>query len=405
MPKPTKDDLLLLAIWLLVAGLIGGLSYVNPNQFTSPDSTYYLAFAGWLVGLDGNRYGHVSTGWDGTFPLGYPLLIGLLAKATGLSLLVASKVLNVGLVAVFLLIWRRRLGARRAVWVGSVLLLGGFVRILTYTWSEWTFLVLLLEWAWFMGHQTALPTYATAARLLLVTMGLFLLRYVGGYVVIVYGLQALWTYTRGAYGQASRDVFRQRIGPDVLYVAFSVGLMLGYFYLNARITPSAYGGERFYETAETIWDKLLLIAIALPNELLLLRDYVIGEPTSLVWLGLVIQLGLGSWGWRIVWEKRATLPDELPAEKAMLNWLLLSAGVYLTILFTMRLFSPFNGPNARLMAPVTLPFLWLLAQYFSRWTNVISRRQLGFWWTILLLCSWLQLLPQADLLGKLGLGK
>ena len=402
MSKPAQPDLLLIAIWLLLAGLIGGLSYLNPNHFTSPDSTYYLAFAGWIVGLDGNQYGHVSTGWDGTFPLGYPLLIGGLARATGLSLLVASKVLNVVLVAVFLLIWRRRLGARRAVWVGSVLLLGGFIRILTYTWSEWVFLVLLLEWAWFTGHQTALPTYATAARLLGLTMGLFLLRYVGGYVVIVYGLQALWTYALGAYGQSGRDVFRQRIGPDVLYGLFSVGLMLGYFYLNGLLTPSAYGGERFYETSETIWDKLLLIAIAIPNELLLLRDYIIGEPTSLVWLGLLIQLGLGSWGWHIVSQKRASLPDELPTEKAMLNGLLLSAGVYLAILFTMRLFSPFNGPNARLMAPVTLPFLWLLAQYISRWTNVISRRKLGFWWVLLLLGSWLQLLPQADLLGKLG---
>ncbi|MBO0934809.1 hypothetical protein [Fibrella aquatilis] len=396
---------LLFAIWLLLGGLIGGLSYVNPNHFTSPDSTYYLAFAGWLVGLDGNRYGHVSTGWDGTFPLGYPLLIGLLARATGLSLLVASKVLNVGLVGIFLLIWRRRLGARRAVWVGSVLLLGGFVRILTYTWSEWAFLILLLEWAWFIGHQTTLPTYATTTRLLVLTMCLFLLRYVGGYVVIVYGLHALWTYARGAYGQPGRDVFRQRIGPDALYGLVSVGFMLGYFYLNALLTPSAYGGERFYETAETLGDKLLLIAIALPNELLLLRDYIIGEPSSLVWLGLFMQLGLGIWGWRIISDKRATLPGELPTERAMLNWLLLSAGVYLAILFIMRLFSPFNGPNARLMAPITLPFLWLLAQYISRWTNVISRRQLGFWWTILLLCSWLQLLPQVDLLGKLGLGR
>ncbi len=405
MPKLAQHDALLLAIWLLLAGLIGGLSYLNPNHFTSPDSTYYLAFAGWLVGLDGNQYGHVSTGWDGTFPLGYPLLIGLLARGTGVSLLVASKVLNVGLVAVFLVIWRRRLGARRAVWVGSVLLLGGFVRILAYTWSEWVFLILLLEWAWFMGHQNGMPTYATSARLLVLTMALFLLRYVGGYVVIVYGLQALWAYARGTHGQSGWDVMKQRIGPDALYVAFSVVLMVGYFYLNARLTPSAYGGDRFYETAETMGQKLFLITIAIPNELLLLRDYVVGEPSFLVWIGLLLQAGLFVWGWQIVSGKRDTLPALIDNEKGMLNWLLLSAGIYLTILFTMRLFSPFNGPNARLMAPVTLPFLWLLAQYISQWTNVISRRQLGFWWAVLLLCSLLQLLPQAGLLGKLGLGR
>jgi hypothetical protein len=405
MPKPAQNDLLLFAIWLLLAGLIGGLSYLNPNHFTSPDSTYYLAFAGWLVGLDGNQYGHVSTGWDGTFPPAYPLLIGLLARGTGVSLLVASKMLNVGLVAAFLLIWRRRLGARRAVWVGSVLLLGGFVRILAYTWSEWAFLILLLEWAWFMGHQDRLPTYTTSAWLLALTMGLFLLRYVGGYVVIVYGLRALWTYARGTHGQSGRDVMRQRIGPDALYIGVSVLMMLGYFYLNALLTPSAYGGERFYETSETIWDKLFLIAVSIPNELLLFRDYIVGEPVFLVWVGLFIQLSLFVWAWSLFSSKRATVPNADDSEKATLRWLFLAAGTYLVILFTMRLFSPFNGPNARLMAPVTLPFLWLLAQYISRWTNVISRRKLGIWWAVLLLCSWLQLLPQADLLGKLGLGK
>lgn len=395
----------MLAIWLLLTGLVAGLSYVNPNHFTSPDSTYYLAFAGWLVGLDGNQYGHVSTGWDGTFPLGYPLLIGLLARVTGVSLLVASKVLNVGLVAVFLFIWRRRLGARRAAWVGSILLLGGFVRLLTYTWSEWAFLILLLEWAWFIGHQDRLPSYSTAARLLLLTMGLFLLRYVGGYVVIGYGLQALWTYARGAYGQSGRAVFRQRIGPDMFYVGFSVVLMIGYFYLNALLTPSAYGGERFYETAETMAQKLFLIAIALPNELLLFRDYVPNEPNFLVWVGLFSQAVFFVWAWQFMTDKKATLPTGLLLEKSMLNWLLLLAGVYLTILFTMRLFSPFNGPNARLMAPVTLPFLWLLALYISRWNDVTNRQKLGYWWTLVLLFSWLQLLPQADLLAKLGVGR
>lgn len=395
-----QDDGWLVALWLLIGGLIGGLSYVNPNHFVSPDSTYYLSFAGWLTGLDGNQYGHVSEGWDGTFPLGYPLLIGLLAKLTGTSLLVASKLLNVLLTGVFLLSWRQRIGARRALWAGSLLLLGGFLRLLLYTWSEWAFLILLLEWAWLLSQPVEEPATAErlryVARLLLLTIALFLLRYMGGYVVIVYGLLALKSYWRG--GQA---VMGQRIGFDLLYGFSAIAFMLGYFYLNSLLTPSAYGGSRFYETAETMADKLYLIALAPINEVLLLRDHIPGEPALLVWVGLAVQALLFRWIWPRLTQQRDTLPDWLPADRQVLRILFLSAGTYLTILFTMRLFSPFNGPNARLMAPVTLPLLVWLLVWISRWNNVSARRQLGFWWMVLLAFSWLQLLPQADLWGKL----
>ncbi len=396
-----QDDGWLVALWLLISGLIGLLSYVNPTHFVSPDSTYYLSFAGWLVGLDGNQYGHVSEGWDGTFPLGYPLLIGALAKLTGTSLLVASKLLNILLTGVFLLIWRRRIGARRTIWIGSGLLLGGFLRILTYTWSEWTFLLLLLEWAWFLSQPTdteptTIAHYRYVAKLFLLTMSLFLIRYVGGYVVIVYGILALATYWRMGW-----SVARQRIWPDLVYGFSSVVFMLGYLYLNSRLTASPYGGERFVETSETVGEKLYLIALALVNELLLVRDYIPGEPTLLVWLGLVMQVALFWWLWPRIKRQRDTLPDWLPVDDQWLRVLLLSAGTYLVILFTMRLFSPFSGPNARLMAPATLPFIVLLAFWISQWSNVLARRQLGYWWTVVLLCSWLQLLPQADFWAKL----
>lgn len=395
------DDGWLVALWVLIGALAGSLSYVNPTHFVSPDSTYYLSFAGWLVGLDGNQYGHVSDGWDGTFPLGYPLLVGTLAKGTGTSLLVASKLLNVLLTGVFFFIWRQRIGARRTLWIGSVLLLGGFLRLLLYTWSEWAFLILLLEWVWFVSQPepTAMTTATRlryVARLLLLTMGLFLLRYVGGYVVGVYGLLALGTYRRVGWEQA-----RQRIWPDLAYGLVSVAFMMGYFYLNSLLTPSAYGGDRFYETAETMGDKLYLIAVALINELLLLRDYIPGEPVLPVLIGITLQLGLIRWIWPRLKQQRDTLPDWGEHERSLWRILLLSAGTYLAILFMMRLFSPFNGPNARLMAPATFPLLVLAALWISRWNNVLARRQLGRWWAVLLLCSWLQLLPQADLWGKL----
>lgn len=384
------------ALWLLLTGLITGLSLLNPTHYLSVDSHYYLSMAGWLVGLNGDQYGHVSAGWESTFPVGYPLLIGALARLTGTSLLVASKLVQSLLIGGFLLIWQRRLGSNTALWMGSVLLLGGFVRILVYTWSEWAFLVVLLEVYWLVGQRTQPPDYAHSLHLWLLTMGGFLLRYVGGFVVIVYGLQAIGTYWR-----AGRLGIRRRVGPDLLYMSLSVGAMLGYFGLNQYLTGSPYGGERFVETTETFWSKLCLIALSLTNELLLLRDYVPGEPAALVGVACLVQLGLLVWLWRIVRPRRATLlPPDAPLRRLLRMWAWVSA-TYLAILYGLRLVSPFSGPNARMMAVVSVPLLMGIAAWVSRFPNPTLRRQLARWWLVLLLASWLQLLPQADLTDKL----
>ncbi|MBO0948054.1 hypothetical protein [Fibrella forsythiae] len=396
-----QDDGWLGAQWLLISSLIVWLTYINPTHYLSPDSTYYLSFAGWLVGLDGNQYGHVATGWDGTFPLGYPLLIGTLAIATGTSLLVASKLLNIVLTGVFLAIWRQRIGARRALWIGSLLVLGSSVRMLTYTWSEWAFLILLLEWSWFMSQpvepiRSGRAQYRYVGILLLLTIGLFLLRYVGGYVVIVYGLMALASYRRTGWAVA-----RLRIGADLAYGISMAAFMLGYFFLNSQLSTSPYGGERFYETDETIWEKVYLMVLAPMNELLLLRDYIPGEPALLVLVGLLAQVALIGWIGSRLKPQRDTLPDWKQTDRQWLRVLLFSAGTYLTLLFALRFISPFNGPNARLMAPATVPLLSVAMVWISRWNNVSARRQLGYWWAMFLLCSWLQLLPQVDLWEKL----
>lgn len=390
----------LVGLWLLLAALVAGLTIINPNHFVSVDSQYYLSKAGWLVGLDGDQYGHKAVGWEGDFPIGYPLLIGVLARLTGLSLLVSSKLVNLLFVGLFLVIWRRRVGAVSAAWMGSVLLLGGYVRIITYTWSECVFLVLLLEWFWIVRAIRAQPPdqngqYRPAIRLLLLTIALFSLRYAGSFFVVAYGLMTGVTYGRGGW-----SVVRRRIGPDLVYGLLAGVFILGTFYLNSRLSPWPLGTERFYEADETVWDKLYLIALAPVNELLLLRDYIIGEPSALFWLGLGLQLVLFGWLWRILQTNRELIVLPSALDKQLFTTWLWASATYLVILCIMRLFSPFSGPNARMMSVVSLPLLMGVACWVSRWPALI-RHRLARWWAVLLLCSWLQLLPQADFWGKL----
>ena len=67
-----KRNLPLLTLWLLICASIAMLTAINPTHYVSTDSQYYLSMAGWLVGLDGDQYGHRATGWITDFPIGYP---------------------------------------------------------------------------------------------------------------------------------------------------------------------------------------------------------------------------------------------------------------------------------------------------------------------------------------------
>ncbi|WP_288424880.1 hypothetical protein [uncultured Spirosoma sp.] len=142
MNRPLQLTLLL----LVTGGLILGLCVVNPNRFTTVDSGYYLQSATNL--LNGQGYVISNNGqlaWNGIFPIGYSILIALSSFLTNLSVLWASKLVNVLAVSLSAIAWQYRIGTIRTLWLLSVWWLGGFLKILVSTWSETVFLVVLAE--------------------------------------------------------------------------------------------------------------------------------------------------------------------------------------------------------------------------------------------------------------------
>lgn len=130
-------------------------------------------------------------------------------------------------------------------------------------------------------------------------------------------------------------------------------------------------------------------------------DGTADKSTALVWLGLLVQMVLLVWLWRTVRPRRATILPPSDIQRQLFTVWVWTSATYLAVVFGMRLVSPFSGPNARLMAVVTLPLLMGVAWWVSRWPNLTLRRQVTRWWVVLLLASWLQLLPQADLVSRL----
>ncbi|QJW89385.1 hypothetical protein HNV11_08300 [Spirosoma taeanense] len=392
--------------WYLLAGfamtglLLAGLVLSNPNHGTSIDSGYYLQSAANL--LAGRGYVVQETGrlvWNGTFPIGYPALIAGLSGLTGLSVLVASKLINGLFLMVSGWVWTRRLGTQRATWMLSVWWLGGFLKLLTYTWSEAVFLVLLAEWVWQLHCLLTAPTPRRTIVLILVGYALFLVRYVGGYVFALTGLLALLSWLSPE--RLSLPIARQRsIGRQLLTASLAGITGLGtYFELNSLFSDSAFGGERFLPT-ESSGQLAWLFGRALLNEGLLIRDFTVGGSDWLAWLGVGLQgvlLSLG--GWRL---RRAYRPMNDERQTATLSQLFVMTGfVYVGVLFILRTLSPFDAPNLRLMAPSTFCLLTAGLLWVGQ-LPVQYQRLIRPYWAMLLLGSWLQLLPQANLNHKLN---
>ncbi len=397
MNRPLQLTLLLLA----TGGLVLGLCVVNPNRFTTVDSGYYLQAATNL--LNGQGYVIRDNGqlvWNGIFPIGYSVLIALSSFLTNLSVLWASKLVNVLAVSLSAIAWLYRIGTTRTLWLLSVWWLGGFLKILASTWSETVFLVVLAEWVWCLFRFLPEPTRWHAARLFLVSCALFLLRYVGGYVVLTtLLLTGLSWLNRQRLERTLRLTFGQ--GALVWLLICSLAALTGfraYFYLNNQLSGSPFGGERFL-TTEPAPVLAQLFGQSLLNELLLIRHYTPNQPAGLTWFGAGLQTFL-SVGLYARWRRHTGVRESAPSLGALSRLFMLVGVTYLLVLFALRTISPFSGPNLRLMAPATFcllsaTLLWISA---SRQLRHLVRPV----WISLLLCSWLQLLPQADMTRKLN---
>jgi len=390
----------LTSLLLSTGGLILSLCALNPTHFTSVDSGYYLQSAtnllsgrGYVI-TEGNR-----PVWNGIFPIGYSALIALFSFLTTLPVLWASKLVNLVAVGLSAFAWMHRLGTTRTVWILSIWWLGGFLKILASTWSETVFLVILAEWVWCLFRFLPDPTGWHLTRLFLVSCALFLVRYVGGYVAVLTGLLVGIGWLNRAQLQ---QTIRLTIGEWGLHrlMVCSLAVMTGiraYFHLNNYLSGSLFGGNRFLPTESAIV-LTQLFGRSIINELLLIRDFVPSQSAVLAWAGLGVQTFL-SVGLYIRWRYYTRVSESTPPINALSRLFLLVGATYLLALFAIRIVSPFSGPNLRLMAPATFCLLTALLLWVS--ASAQLRQLVRPIWTLLIVFSWLQLLPQADLSRKL----
>ena len=376
-----QSDQTLVVIGLTQAIVVTILVAANPNHFTTIDSHYYLEAAQHLTEGKGYVVGQAGAeAWNATFPIGYSALIALVSGLTGLPVLGASKVLHLLLSSGWLWWVRATFSPGRAVLIGALLLVGTYLKLWAHTWSEPAFLVVLSMWVWYFFKEKRTSFF------LLLGLGymLFLLRYIGAFIIPLSVACSLWGAVRGQPKRAIRDA--------TLGVAWLAGAC-GWFYLNYTQAGSWSGGERF--TEHTALPELgAIFGKGLLNEALLLRDFGSLLPDPLVWVGIVMQLVVFTRFYRLgTFEKNTEVPQETLAR---FYWL--SAVFYLVVLVILRALSPFELTGYRFFTPFS--FLILLGLLLAG--PPVRSRLIWPWLLLLLLGSWLQLLPEGDWLSKLS---
>ena len=246
--KVYKEDWYLLMIFIMMAVAIVVKSYFHPDGYLSPDSTNYLKLAQNL--LEGNGYYVVAYGITGqdrelfaAWPIGYPTLIFIVAKLTGLSVFWSSKFLNIIFIGIILGIFRNLFQYNAYVY-GLILFFSAYIEIFSFAWSETIFIVALV---WFTTSVYLFIVNPKRISLLyfsimVASLLLFMSRYIGAFSFGLIGLLGLY------YGVIKKDKSKSFVLISIAVI--NMGIMILYLYHNYTETGFPTGVKRI-PTSET----------------------------------------------------------------------------------------------------------------------------------------------------------
>lgn len=183
--KQNPENLTLLVVFIVLSLFIFLESYVA-NFYISPDSANYLRAAesisrgNWLwtdreVGIEN---------YFVTWPAGYPLAIAIVSIITGLEVYLASKILNIILLGILLLLLKS-LFKKKFIYSLFLLLNPGLIEIILYTWSELMFITIgiAINISLIRIYKSNGYSLINQIYLILLSLSLFLTRYIGMYVI------------------------------------------------------------------------------------------------------------------------------------------------------------------------------------------------------------------------------
>ncbi|WP_413717410.1 hypothetical protein [Silicimonas sp. MF1-12-2] len=367
--RTLRNHAIVVLAFLFAFALVTTKVLLSENGYVSPDGTNYLGVAanisageGPFVSNDG-RGAAVST-YFAVWPIGYPLFVAGVAKITGSSVFIASKILNLILLAGSMAIVMRTFSQNGPI-LALILLFGGSLEIFSLSASEGLFIFLLMLFSMLLGRlidddESAGPGVFIA--LLLAGIAIFLTRYIGLFVVAPAAVVSVVLYARGRFLSA---LF-------LLAVAGTIGLFAaGYLYINQSMTGFATGMERI-PAPESPAGFLKMLGIGIVRELVF--PIASWEPWE-TGQNIIFAVYLLICGVLAVFLFKAGNDTVRPALSSRQQSFLLVGLAYFGAIVLARWLSQFDNLNYRLLGPGTVlitvaTFDYLLAAFPRRRTAI-----------------------------------
>lgn len=289
-------------------------SFFNEDGFLSPDSAYYLSLAQNLI--EGNGFNVHSSYMPGNersfftvWPVGYPIFIYLVAKVSGISVFLASKIVNIIFIGVSLLLLRK-LFEKNAYVYGLIFFVATPLLIFTCTWSEvpFTFGMLWFSTAVYYFSQNT-NSKLLIFNLLISSLFLFLSRYIGAFSIGFLGMMSIFYLRKRDYKTSFKLILVSFIG------FLLITLYLSHNYLR---TGNLTGAIRL-PAIETNFEFLKMLIRALVIELNFIRTPGGPHITNILkfFAWLVFQLGLFLY---LLWKVKGSINHVNKSEEKSHLW-------------------------------------------------------------------------------------
>ncbi len=338
----------LVLLFLCLSVIVLFNTFVDPNGYLSPDSTFYLRLSKNLLAGEGFKIPDYSSP-DGqtffaTWPVGYPVMIAIISKITGLGIVWASKALNLLIIGAILLLFSY-IFRGNAQWAGLIFFIYANIQIFSYTWSEVPFILFLL--------LTALTLYKCVetsgkiiwlAGLLLSGIALFTMRYVGLVTVGIIGLIALVNLLK----------HRWFLSGKLLLVALLQLIFAGLYLYHNKISTGYLTGMPRSLPEESNLELFNQLLAALKEEFILINRW---KPL-LITMGLFLLLGI------YLFTSRGKNHRDKKFD-GLWKYLLLSGVTYLAAIITIRWFSNITPLDFRFLAPGSFLIILSLISYLQ----------------------------------------
>lgn len=381
--KPRSDIGLLVIVWVVLVSISATIIYIGHDGFTTFDSFVYLHNAENLVSLSGRFSTHPFKGnvqFNTVWPLGYPLVIGLISKLTTISFFWSSKVAN-WLAWGACLVLMYRINPTKSWFLSLFLLNGTYIKLFSYTWSEALFVTTELYFLYmlYVSYIRAF-NWRYFAALTLVMILLFMFRYIGIFSILAIVIISVWCLYRGSYAKAKA----------YLTISFLSSVFVAcYFAWNNSVSGYFTGhGGRLTELPTSA--KFVNIAEALFNELLIIKD-LDRETYSLDVLfviSAVFQIAVIAY---CIYQWRKSFVKTV--ENTFLKIGVLVSVSYLFVMLGIWLFSDLESLYFRYMAPFSFPLFLAILNWIAQPQNHLFFKKVKYALTILFLLGLLNVLP------------